>query len=34
MVHRLAAVLRLQSTLDSLYERVFQNCYSAEELGL
>jgi hypothetical protein len=34
MVQRLAAVLRLQPTLDSLYERVCQDCFSAEELAL
>ncbi len=34
MVQRLAAVLRLQPTLDSLYERVCQDCFLAEELGL
>ena len=34
MVQRLAAVLRLQPALDSLYERVCQDCYSAEELGV
>ena len=34
MMQRLAAVLRLQQALDSLYDRVCRNCYSAEELGL
>ena len=34
MVQRLAAVLRLQTTLDSLYERVCQECFLADELGL
>ncbi len=33
MVHRLAAILRLHSTLDTLYERACQECFSAEELG-
>lgn len=30
----LAAVLRLHSRLDSLYERACLDCFSAEELGL
>ena len=34
MVQRLAAVLRLQPTLDNLYERVCEDCFSAEEFGL
>jgi hypothetical protein len=34
MVQRLAAVLRLHATLDVLYERACQDCFSAEELGL
>ena len=34
MVQRLAAVLRLHATLDVLYERACQNCFSAEELGV
>lgn len=34
MVQRLAAVLRLHATLDALYERACQDCFSAEELGL
>jgi hypothetical protein len=34
MVHRLAAVLRLQTSLNGLYERACLECFSAEELGL
>jgi len=34
MVQRLAAVLRLQPTLDGLYERVCLDCFLADELGL
>lgn len=34
IVHRLAAILLLHSTLDSLYERACKDCFSAEELGL
>lgn len=34
IVQRLAAVLRLHATLDALYERACQDCFSAEELGL
>ena len=33
MVHRLAAVLRLHSTLDRLYEQVCQDCFTLAELG-
>ena len=33
MVQRLAAMLRLHATLDGLYERAGQDCFSAEELG-
>jgi hypothetical protein len=34
MVQRLAAVLRLQPLLDSLYERVSLDSFTAEELGI
>jgi hypothetical protein len=34
MIQRLAAVLRLHATLDSLYERACQDCFSADELGI
>ena len=34
MVHRIAAVLRLQSLLDSIYERVALDSFTAEELGI
>ena len=34
MVQRLAAVLRLQPLLDSLYERLSQGSFTAEELGV
>jgi len=34
MVHRLAAVLRLEQTLDSLYDKAIQDCFTAEELGV
>ncbi len=34
IVQRLAAALQLHSTLDSLYERVCLDCFSADDLGL
>lgn len=34
MVQRLCAVLRLHSSLDSLYESACKDCFSAEELGI
>jgi hypothetical protein len=34
MAQRLAAVLRLHATRDSLYERVCQDCFLAEGLGI
>jgi hypothetical protein len=34
MVHRIAAVIRLQEALDILYDRAILECFTAEELGL
>jgi len=34
MVQRIAALLLLHPTLDGLYERACQDCFSAEELGI
>jgi hypothetical protein len=33
IVQRLAGILRLQGCLDSLYERVVVDAFSAEQLG-